>query len=266
MPSPFPGMDPYLEEPQLWPEVHSRLIVAIADALNPQVMPKYRVAVERRVYEMVDGESITVGVPDMTVSRPTRTHPDEPRSEPTISIATQPRRILLPMPEEVRENYLEIKDVATGFVVTVIELLSPKNKKAGPGRDAYEAKRSRILGSRANLVEVDLLRAGRAMAVLDSRVSDCEDSSLYSVIISRVQHRPEADLYGFGLQEEIPTLEVPLRAADEGAVLNLQRVLAETYERAGWNLAIDYGQAPPPPKLLAQDEAWVLSVLDAIRG
>jgi hypothetical protein len=31
MPSPFPGMDPYLENPEFWPGVHNRLIVAIID-------------------------------------------------------------------------------------------------------------------------------------------------------------------------------------------------------------------------------------------
>ncbi len=257
MPSPFPGMNPYLEDPQLWPEVHSRLVVAIADVLNPQVMPKYRVAVERRVYEMVNGESVTVGIPDVTVSRSLQTPPVETLGNVTRSSILQPRRIVLPMPEEVRESYLEIKDVATGLVVTVIELLSPKNKKAGPGREAYEAKRRRVLGSRVHLVEIDLLRAGRAMAWLGT-----VEPSLYSVIVSRAEERPGADFYGFGLQEGMPTLLIPLRAADEGASLDLQQVLQTTYERAGFDLAIDYGQPPPPPQFSEADQAWLTAMLD----
>jgi hypothetical protein len=50
MPSPFPGLDPYLENPELWPEVHHRLITAIADAIGPSIRPKYRVAIEKRIY------------------------------------------------------------------------------------------------------------------------------------------------------------------------------------------------------------------------
>jgi len=199
MPSPFPGMNPYLEDPQLWPEVHSRLIVAIADHLNPQIMPKYRVAVERRIYEMVDGDSLTVGIPDVSISRSKQPPAERPTS--ASAVATQPRRILLPTPEEVRESYLEIRDVATGAVVTVIELLSPKNKKTGPGRDAYETERLRLLSSLANFVEIDLLRAGRAMFTANT-----SETCHYAVIVSPTSLSPEAELYNFGLQEEMPNL------------------------------------------------------------
>lgn len=220
MPSPFPGMTPYLEDPLLWPEVHSRLIVAITDRLNPQVMPKYRVAVERRIYEMIDGESITT-------------------------------------PEEVRESYLEIREVSTGSIVTVIELLSPKNKKAGPGRDAYETKRLRLLSSRANLVEIDLIRAGRSMIKLTP-----SESAPYSAIVSPAPLRPEAELYAFGLQAEMPTLTIPLGAEDPGIPLALQQVVNETYDRAGLDLAIDYSQPPPSPKLSPEDQAWIAAILN----
>lgn len=255
MPSPFPGMNPYLEDPQLWPEVHSRLIVAIADRLNPQVMPKYRVAVERRVYEMIDGDSITVGIPDVSVSRSSQQTAKLPA--PSAAVATQPRRILLPIPEEVRESYLEIRDVATGSVITVIELISPKNKKAGPGRDTYETKRLRLLSSRTNFVEIDLIRAGRSMVNLAP-----SESSSYSAVVSPVPLRPEAELYAFGLQEEMPTLSIPLIAEDPAITLDLQQVLDETYDRAGLDLAIDYSQPPPLPKLSPEDQAWVASILN----
>ena len=67
MPSPFPGMNPYLESPELWPEVHSRLIVAIADILDPQLLPKYRAAIERRVYDLSGDEAILIRIPDVTI-------------------------------------------------------------------------------------------------------------------------------------------------------------------------------------------------------
>ncbi len=259
MPSPFPGMNPYLEDPQLWPEVHSRLIVAIADHLNPQVMPKYRVAVERRIYEMVDGESLTVGIPDVSIARASQRPAELPTASAAIATQpfTQPRRILLPTPEEVRESYLEIRDVATGSVVTVIELLSPKNKKSGPGRDAYETKRLRLLSSDANFVEIDLIRAGRAMFTPETNNTDC-----YTVIISPTQLRPEAELYSFGLQETMPNLKIPLQREDAGAILDLQQVLEQTYDRAGLDLTIDYSEPPPSPKLSPEDQDWMACILN----
>jgi len=258
MPSPFPGMNPYLEDPQLWPEVHSRLIVAIADSLNPQVMPKYRVAVERRVYAMAEGESITVGIPDVSVVRAAQRQSTQLTApEPaTAAVATKPRRILLPALEEVRESYLEMREVTTGEVVTVIELLSPKNKRTGPGRDAYETKRLRLLSSGANFVEIDLIRAGRSLFAPLSK------TCCYAVLISPTELRPEAELYDFGLQEEMPNLSIPLRNGSESVVLELQQVLKQTYDRAGFDLAIDYSQPPPAPKLSPEDQAWIADILN----
>ena len=50
MPSPFPGMDPYLEEPSQWPGVHQRLITYMADAMQPRIRPRYHVLIGERVY------------------------------------------------------------------------------------------------------------------------------------------------------------------------------------------------------------------------
>lgn len=123
MPAPFPGMNPYLENPELWSEVHHRLITAIAIAIGPSIRPKYRVAIEKRTY-LSDGEdSLLVGIPDVSIL-------SQRSTLETISTTTLPAQgesvtITLPMPEEVREGYLEIREVATGYVVTVIEVISP---------------------------------------------------------------------------------------------------------------------------------------------
>lgn len=255
-------MNPYLENPQLWPEVHSRLMIGIADFLNSQVMPKYRVAVERRIYEILDGESLSVGIPDVAVLDPVRSQPEvipatAPQKLSGTSTITQPRRIRLPMPEEVRESYLEIRDVTTGLVITVIELLSPKNKQTGMGRDLYQTKRLRILGSPVNLVEIDLLRAGRAMVQCDLELLP------YSVVVSVARNRPEAEWYGFGLRDTLPIFWIPLRLASEVVVLDLQQVFQETYDRAGFDLAVDYDQLPPPPKLSEADQVWIKELLQS---
>lgn len=230
MHSPFPGMNPYLENPALWAEVHHRLISSIAITLGPSLRPKYRVAIEKRTY--------------------------------------------LSEAEEVREGYSEIREVATGRVVTSIEVLSPKNKRfsmreatpTGNGRDAYLSKRQRVLGSLTHLVEIDLLRwsttaqraSGRAMDLL-TEMPSCH----YRILVSRVNvgprptggHRPQAQLYGFNLQQPIPTIPIPLERGDGEPLLGLQKLLDEVYEQAGFDLTIDYSQAPIPG-LSKEDQSW----------
>lgn len=145
IPSPFSGMNPYLENPELWSEVHHRLITAIADDIGPHIRPKYRVAIEKRTY-LSDGEdSIFVGIPDVAVlsQRATSATP----LTTTLPVQEESVTVTLPMPEEIREGYLEIREVATGQVVTAIEVLSPANKRAGKGREAYETKRREVLGN-----------------------------------------------------------------------------------------------------------------------
>ena len=150
MPSPFPGMNPYLEHPQLWSEVHNRLIVNLADILGPQLRPKYRVAVEKRTY--IDrAESALIGLPDVTIS--SRKVTEKESSSTTLLQETKAITVRTPMPEEFRESYLEIREISTEAVVTAIEILLPKNKRPGVGRVTYERKRLEVLGSLTHLVE-----------------------------------------------------------------------------------------------------------------
>ena len=146
----------------MWSEVHQRLITALADAIEPELSRKYRVAIEKRTY-LSDGEDIAlVGIPDVAVFSQKLT------TTQTASVATLPEQeesvtVTVPMPEEVREGYLEIREVTTGYVVTAIEILSPKNKRAGIGRNKDEEKRLTVLSSPTHLVEIDLLRGGKPM-------------------------------------------------------------------------------------------------------
>ena len=255
MRSPFPGMNPYLENPELWAEVHSRLIVAIADALAPHVRPKYRVAIEKRVYQSIDDESLLVGIPDVTVGRSTSTPIDREISTVVASPPIKPINVNLPMPEEIREGYLEVREVGTGEVVTVIEALSPKNKRTGEGRKAYLNKRQRILGSSSHLVEIDLLRGGKPMPILGNEIP-----ADYRILVSRSNTRPKAELYPFNLQEPIPSFPLPLRHGDREPLLDLQVLINEVYERAGLDLAIDYS-SKPIPGLSESDTAWINQLL-----
>lgn len=246
-------MNPYLEQPELWHQVHNRLIIAIADYLTPQIVPQYRVSIEERVYTSTPDTAL-VGVADVAVSR--RNAAELPATAtPTL---TQPRKVSVPVPEEVTERYLEVISTKNNTLVTVIEiLLSPKNKRSGGGREAYEKKREKILGSKTNLVEIDLLRSGKSMPVLGVVYSG------YSILISRANKRPEADLYTFGLKNPIPAFPVPLKPGETEPIIDLQKLLNEVYERARFDLAIDY-QKPVKPVLSEDDEAWVREIIEEL--
>lgn len=255
MPSPFPGMNPYLEHPELWSEVHNRLAIAIAEAVGPKIRPKYRVAVEKRIYQTVDEKSLLIGIPDVSVGRNlTSSVP----TETAVAVApppTKPTTVTVPMPEEVRESYLEVREVGTGEVVTTIELLSPKNKRKGEGRKAYLSKRLKVLGSLTHLVEIDLLRAGKPMPIISPKIE-----SRYRILVSRFNRRPHAELYAFNLTDPIPTFPLPLQKGDNEPIVDLQSILHGVYDRAGFDLAIDYNLETVPP-LIDSEAAWVDTLL-----
>lgn len=253
MSSPFPGMNPYLENPELWSEVHNRLIVAIADAIAPDLRPKYRVAIEKRTYLSEIEDSVLVGIPDMAVYG-RRSTANQTRSTVALSSHTEAISVTVPLPEEVRESYLAIKEGGTGTVITVVEILSPKNKRSQEGREAYERKRQQVLASTTNLVEIDLLRSGQPMRILEEIQSD------YRILISRGDRRPRASLYAFSLRDVIPSFPLPLRSGDLEPLVELQTLLNGVYERASFDIAIDYTQHPVP-KLKPEDAAWADELL-----
>lgn len=253
MPSPFPGVDPYLEHPELWPEVHHRLITAIAIAIAPSIRPKYRVAIEKRIYFSEVENNDLVGIPDLTVfSKPASS--DRYSSTVTLSSRSEPITVTVPVSEETREGYLEIREVGTNRVITVIEILSPKNKRPGAGREAYESKRQQILTTTTHLVEIDLLRSGTPMAVRGGIQSN------YRILVSRGDTRPKAQLYPFTIRDEIPTFPLPLRSDDIEVQVDWQTLFNEFYDRAGFDLAIDY-HLPPVPPLNDEDGAWAAALL-----
>ena len=254
MPTPFPGMDPYLERRDHWHAVHTRLLVAIADALGPQVWPHYRVDIELRTYiALLTSESLA-GIPDVLVmSSP---HEVERPMAPGPAIGTAPQVVEVPMPEELHERYLIVYEVTTQEAVTVIEILSLANKLTHEGREAYEAKRTTVLGSKTNLVEIDLLRAGRALPPFQAGQSD------YRILISPVPTRPRAMAYMLRVRDPLPTIPIPLQPGGPEPTLPLNQLLHDLYDRARYDLAIDYSQPPVPP-LPDDDAAWARQLLSA---
>ncbi|BAZ12521.1 hypothetical protein NIES4071_43520 [Calothrix sp. NIES-4071] len=263
MPSPFPGMDPYLEQAVFWSSFHSRLIVAIADAIEPQLSSQYYVEVETRTYQSDDSDnSLMIGIPDAVVfaNKSDATSSQQLTDDSSVATQSRPELVTLPMPVSVNERYLEVREMVTDEVITVIELLSPKNKRAGDGRIAYEKKRRAILGSATNLIELDLLRAGKPM-----NIRGMQSTTAYRILISRGHQRPAAELYRVSLQQQLPTLRVPLKLNQKEPLVNLQEVFNGVYERARYTTRIDYHQPVPSPALSKQDEQWVEALLSPIR-
>ncbi|HET6385325.1 MAG TPA: DUF4058 family protein [Armatimonadota bacterium] len=257
MPSPFPGMDPFLENPSGWKNLHSRLIVAISDVLVPPISPGYVVVVQEDVYvlapEPTGGNGIRrARAPDLHL-----VETGQPAvSSGGVGTVARPVEVTLPVPEIVRLPYLEIRDAKTGgAVVTVIELLSPTNKRRGRGRDEYLLKRDELLASGTHLVEIDLLRAWEPMPI-----SGAPKSYDYSIMVSRQQARPAAQLYPFTVREPFPEFTVPLLRNDEEPVLDLGAALAAVYDRGRLDLSIDYSQSAEPP--LSEDDArWAREIV-----
>jgi hypothetical protein len=247
-------MDPYLERRGLWEDVHTRLIVAIAEALAPQVRPNYRVAVEQRTYLAAKAPDDLIGQPDVLLlaTREQRVIYETSAAPPQAGAYVGE----LPHAEEVKERYLEIRSVVDGEVVTVIELLSHSNKSSQRGRKQYERKRLVVLASMTHLVEIDLLRAGDPMAM---RIAGNGHKTDYRIVVSRAQQRPRADIYLFGVRDTIPEFPVPLRRGETAPVLPLNQVLHDLYDRAGYDLAIDYSQAVEPP-LDEADAEWAAQI------
>jgi len=249
MPSPFPGIDPYLEHPNLWPELHHWLISEIARFLSPQLRPKYRVAVELRMYETSSENSVLVGIPDVTVQR-SQTSNNPSTNVAVLSPPTQPVAVTLPMPEIIKEGYLEIRGVETKEVVTTIEIPSPTNKRPGKGRQIYEKKREQILGSRTHLIEIDLLRRGEPMPVFGNNLD-----SQYRILVCRGNRLPSGDMYPFNIQDSIPAFPVPLRPEDFEPIVDLQMIFNQVYDIAGYDMEIDYCREPIPA-LSETDTVW----------
>lgn len=258
MSNPFPGMNPYLEHPELWPGIHLLLIGQLTQVLAPQLRPKYRVAVEVRMYNTMGENSLLVGIPDLAVKTSQKTA-KQPNSN--VAVAESPtqlqklQKVEVPVPEMIKQGYLEVREVATGEVVTAIEILCPVNKRGGKGRQQYETKRNKIFSSATHLVEIDLWRRGEPMLIYGSN-----GKSHYRILVSRGDCRPEADLYSFNLPDAIPSFPLPLKAGDVEPMVNLQELLNNIYEIASYDMAIDYSQEPVP-SLSEAERLWVDELL-----
>lgn len=248
MQCPFPGMDPWLEHPALWPGVHNSLISAIRDELAPLLAPRYFVAVEVHTYHMSWRDDREMGIPDLSIGRRrgvAETVAPDAVADATTEVDVSSARVIdvqVPMSTQVRESYIEIHLTEDRDLVTAIEILSPANKLSGKGRRAYVRKRQRLFEAAVSLVEIDLLRAGRPMPLRgDLPPTD------YRILVSRGIAQPTSQMYVFDLPAPIPTIPIPLETGDDEPALALNAIFHDAYRRARFDLLVNYELSPVPP-------------------
>lgn len=257
--SPFPGMDPYLEHPSRWRDVHSSLVTYLRDELQGDLPDRYYARMEDRVF--IDTEAYGFA-PDVRVVD--RGHGNGGRAS---SQAQGDTAVMVEVrAEEIEEHYIQIHDAESGHrVVTVIEILSPTNKREeGEGAAAYRAKQAELLKSDVNLVEIDLLRGGRHTVAVPAMALRKHRPYHYLAVIRRASRPRRREVYPIRLASRLPRLSIPLVPPDPDVVIDLQSLVDRAYERGAYARTIDYA-TPPDPPLAADDTAWVKATLRSAR-
>ena len=253
MPSPFPGMNPYLEQDDAWEDFHQRFITFAAGHIEAQVGSEYIVKIEQHLYlhERSADQRRLLGHGDVSVAR----LPGDKAEGGSAAVLDAPVQVLLPAVDVEREAFLEIRDRRSRQVVTVVEMLSPANKRKGPDRDQYLAKRQLLLAGPTHFVEIDLLRGWDRMPI--ENLEPCD----YCALVSTAENRPRAGLWPFRLRGSMPVIPIPLRGSAPAVTLELKRVLDYAYDQANYQKYI-YESDPQPP-LNQEDAAWARQFVPA---
>ena len=262
MPSPFPGMDPYLERPGVWHGFHTNLIVEMQRAIVAQVSPRYIVQSQESLFVggHPDDEDFIGGGDDgggPSLGRPARRKVAEgnvfltggvPHSgaadggsngKSAGAVLEPPVRAALPsLPLPRKHRWVEVRDGRDRRLVTLVELLSPANKRRGPDRDRYARKRLEVVEAGVNLVEIDLLRGGGPRLPVFG-LPACD----YYALVARPGERDDVGVWPIGLRDPLPAVPVPLRPPDADARLDLQALLTAVYDSC--RLDVYAYDAPP---------------------
>ena len=264
MSNPFPGMNPYLEAPAHWSNVHGRLIAILTDMLDTALPVGYVANIQERCRVVQTERSI---FPDSLVRQDRYTTPPSgstvtasPLRESDVFGADRPR-IVQRLPLEPRETYIDILDAAESrAVVATIEVLSPVNKTRGDGQEQYLTKQRKVLDSHTHLVEIDLLRAGLPTVASGRPALPDLPRYDYLVCLHWTGAGEQFEIWPIPLRDRLPRILVPLANNDPPVVLDLQTALDHCYERGRFARQIDYTQPPVPP-LTTEDAAWCDALL-----
>jgi hypothetical protein len=262
MPSPFPGMDPWLERPELFPSFHNGLVIYLQAALNAVLPAGYVATNDNRVY--VDPE--LQRVPDIGVLGPNSL----PIGAAAVAIAAMAGAGLLAAATEavsdpVEEPYLEIRSLDDDRLVTAIEVVSPANKKAGAdGRISYQQKQGEYRASGVNLVEIDLLRAGpHTTAVPAARLRAVGGECDYHVCVMIAGSPHQYFVAPIRLADPLPLVPIPLDEGVAPVLITLQAVFDRCYDEGGFAHLAKYNRRHPQPPLTTEQQAWAEGILRA---
>ncbi len=259
---PFPGMDPYLEHPVLWEGVHARLIVAFANQLQPRLDPRYVASVEERVF--IEGPQRRI--PDVWVQKSPDTASDSP-GPMAMAEAEGDTAVVVEVEDlEIHQARIEILDAYNAMkLVTMIELVSPTNKVAGPGRKSYLDKQREALARDCHLVEIDLLRRGRhVLSIPKWRTVELRPYD-YLVCVNRYPQRKRFELYPRRLRDRLPRIRIPLADPDPAVPLDVQDALEQVYWDGRYMRRVRYDE-PCQPRLRAKDQTWANACWAAYRA
>lgn len=254
MPSPFPGMDPYLEAFNYWEDFHDSFLPFIRNALRGGIPEAYSVFIQERVTSIsVPDRQRTQTVPDVGV---TSAPAYQPRGGVTTLPATEfgPAVLEHDLEEFETETYLEITRRADRQLVTVIELLSPSNKTS-PDAQVYLAKRAGFLRQYVHLVEMDLLMRGTRLPMRGPL-----PPADYYAFVSRAEDRPKAQVYAWSVRRPLPVIPIPLMAPDPDFHLDLGSLFRQAYDTGFYARELDYS-ADPPAFLRPEDRDWAREVI-----
>jgi Protein of unknown function (DUF4058) len=257
MPSPFPGMDPYLERPSIWPDVHNKFVSELQTALNSRLPPNYVARMELRVYVSDEGDpGRQVLVPDLRIERSSPAGNGESTGVGVAVEVAEPLEYFLQLEEEISEVFLTIVEPESKSLVAVIEVLSYTNKIRGSsGRKSFLEKKREVLATEAHWIEIDLLRKGERLPT-----SPLVVLSEYRVTVSRGNARKKARYWPIKLRQKLPVIGIPLKGKDVDVSVDLGSVLNVAYDNAAYNPSIDYRQPPVPP-LRPDDTKWANGLL-----
>jgi Protein of unknown function (DUF4058) len=265
MPSPFPGMDPYLEHPAVFPGLHDRMITHLSDELQVRLPEPYYAEISDRLWVEVSERSIE---PDVNVLEGREGMEKAPLESVQNggTVATLARPVVITVPhDEFREPYLEII-ARTGDedrIVTTVEILSPTNKRPGArGRDLYLQKQREILGSATHLVEIDLLRGGEhTTAVPHARAVHKAGRFDYHVCVHRADRFEDYFVYPILIRDSLPVIEIPLLPDTAPVELDLQAVFNLCYDRGPYHRRIRYLENELVPPLREEDRDWAAALV-----
>jgi hypothetical protein len=253
-------MDPYIEEPSVWPDFHSTIIVAFRAALNTVLPDRYVASVDQYVW-LHEPDLPTrrrLGRPDAYVTG--EEAGGETGATPSVALAAlaAPAVSTLPVVRRPGQRFISIRDALGRRLVTVIEFLSPANKDTGADRDLYLAKRNEYLATGTNLVEIDLLRAGERLPLGEPAPMPAD----YYVFVSVAAAFPQVGVWPFTVRDPLPVVRVPLAGDDPPVSVPLKPSFDRAFAEARYDRTVNYAKPPAPP-LREPDATWARDLLAA---